>query len=78
MEEHLAQARGQLEGAETQRQADREAAVMESILYHMDVGILLAEGIGDTLRVSLTADPVEEMLVAWEILRALGLRKADS
>ena len=38
------------------------------------LGILLHEGIGDTLRVSLTADPVEEVTVAWEILRALGLR----
>ncbi len=38
------------------------------------LGILLHEGIGDTLRVSLTADPVEEVGVAWEILRALGLR----
>ena len=39
------------------------------------LGILLAEGIGDTLRVSLTADPVHEVTVAYEILRALGLRK---
>lgn len=39
------------------------------------MGILLAEGIGDTLRVSLTADPVEEMAVAWELLRSLGLRR---
>ena len=39
------------------------------------LGILLSEGIGDTLRVSLTADPVEEMTVAWELLRALGLRQ---
>ncbi|GFH62859.1 MAG: 4-hydroxy-3-methylbut-2-en-1-yl diphosphate synthase [Candidatus Desulfovibrio kirbyi] len=38
------------------------------------IGILLHEGIGDTLRVSLTADPAEEIKVAWEILRALGLR----
>ncbi len=38
------------------------------------LGILLAEGIGDTLRVSLTGDPVAEMTVAWEILRSLGLR----
>lgn len=38
------------------------------------LGILLAEGIGDTMRVSLTAEPEEEMTVAWEILRALGLR----
>lgn len=39
------------------------------------LGILLHEGIGDTLRVSLTADPVEEVRVAWDILRALGLRQ---
>lgn len=39
------------------------------------MGILLAEGIGDTMRVSLTADPVEEALVAWEILGALDLRR---
>lgn len=39
------------------------------------LGILLHEGIGDTLRVSLTADPVQEVRVAWEILRALGLRQ---
>ncbi|MDR2573557.1 MAG: flavodoxin-dependent (E)-4-hydroxy-3-methylbut-2-enyl-diphosphate synthase [Desulfovibrio sp.] len=38
------------------------------------LGILLNEGIGDTLRVSLTADPVHEVVAAWEILRALGLR----
>ena len=39
------------------------------------IGILLWEGIGDTLRVSLTGDPVREMAVAWELLRALGLRE---
>lgn len=39
------------------------------------LGLLLAEGIGDTLRVSLTAPPEEEVAVAWEILRALGLRQ---
>ncbi|MFP4168750.1 MAG: flavodoxin-dependent (E)-4-hydroxy-3-methylbut-2-enyl-diphosphate synthase [Desulfonatronovibrionaceae bacterium] len=39
------------------------------------LGILLNEGIGDTLRVSLTADPVEEVKVAWEILRSLNLRR---
>ncbi|MCR4665813.1 MAG: flavodoxin-dependent (E)-4-hydroxy-3-methylbut-2-enyl-diphosphate synthase [Desulfovibrio sp.] len=39
------------------------------------LGLLLHEGIGDTLRVSLTADPAEEVTVAYEILRALGLRK---
>jgi len=39
------------------------------------LGILLWEGIGDTLRVSLTHDPVAEIGVAYEILRALGLRQ---
>ncbi|MCH5276638.1 MAG: flavodoxin-dependent (E)-4-hydroxy-3-methylbut-2-enyl-diphosphate synthase [Desulfovibrionaceae bacterium] len=39
------------------------------------LGVLLFEGIGDTLRVSLTADPVREVAVAWEILRAAGLRR---
>lgn len=38
------------------------------------LGILLSEGIGDTVRVSLTADPVEEVRVAFEILKALHLR----
>ena len=38
------------------------------------LGLILAEGLGDTLRVSLTAPPEEEVRVAWEILRALGLR----
>lgn len=37
------------------------------------LGVLLYEGIGDTLRVSLTHDPVAEPAVAWEILRSLGL-----
>jgi (E)-4-hydroxy-3-methylbut-2-enyl-diphosphate synthase len=39
------------------------------------MGALLVDGIGDTMRVSLTADPVEEVKVAWEILKALGLRE---
>lgn len=38
------------------------------------IGILLFEGIGDTIRVSLTADPVEEVRVAYEILKALNIR----
>ncbi len=38
------------------------------------IGTLLAEGIGDTFRVSLTADPVEEVKVAWEILKSLQIR----
>ena len=40
----------------------------------LGIGTLLAEGIGDTLRVSLTRDPVEEIRVAYEILRALDIR----
>jgi len=40
----------------------------------LGIGILLAEGIGDTIRVSLTRDPVEEVRVGYEILKALGLR----
>lgn len=39
------------------------------------LGILLWEGIGDTLRVSLTDDPVEEVKTAWDILKALEIRK---
>jgi len=39
------------------------------------IGILLHEGIGDTIRVSLPGDPVREVEVAWEILNALGLRR---
>jgi (E)-4-hydroxy-3-methylbut-2-enyl-diphosphate synthase len=39
------------------------------------IGTLLAEGIGDTVRVSLTADPVEEVKVAKQILQTLGLRR---
>jgi len=39
------------------------------------IGTLLADGIGDTLRVSLTGDVVDEVKVAWEILRCLGLRQ---
>jgi (E)-4-hydroxy-3-methylbut-2-enyl-diphosphate synthase len=41
----------------------------------LGIGLLLAQGIGDTLRVSLTRDPVEEIRVAYEILRALHLRE---
>jgi len=39
------------------------------------LGILLSEGIGDTMRVSLTADPVEEVRAAYEILKALKIRQ---
>ena len=39
------------------------------------IGMLLSEGIGDTIRVSLTRDPVEEIRVGYEILKALNIRK---
>jgi (E)-4-hydroxy-3-methylbut-2-enyl-diphosphate synthase len=39
------------------------------------IGMLLAEGIGDTVRVSLTRDPVEEVRVGYEILKALDIRQ---
>jgi (E)-4-hydroxy-3-methylbut-2-enyl-diphosphate synthase len=39
------------------------------------MGVLLAEGIGDTLRVSLSGDPAEEIHVAWQILKSLELRE---
>lgn len=38
------------------------------------IGILLQEGIGDTIRVSLSSEPVEEVRVAYEILKSLGIR----
>ncbi len=39
------------------------------------IGALLAQGVGDTIRVSLTGDPVEEVRAAYEILKSLGLRQ---
>jgi len=41
----------------------------------LGIGMLLAEGIGDTIRVSLTRDPVEEVRVGYEILKALDIRQ---
>ena len=46
-----------------------------AIKSSIGIGVLLYQGIGDTLRVSLTANPVEEIPVAWEILGSLGLRR---
>jgi (E)-4-hydroxy-3-methylbut-2-enyl-diphosphate synthase len=46
-----------------------------TIKSSVGLGILLAEGIGDTMRVSLTADPVEEVHAAYEILKALKIRQ---
>lgn len=40
----------------------------------MGMGLLLSEGIGDTIRVSLSAEPEEEVRVGYEILKSLGLR----
>lgn len=54
-----------------------EAGLGDAALIRSAVGIgtLLAEGIGDTLRISLTADPVEEIRAAYVLLDALGLRQ---
>ncbi len=49
----------------------REGTIKSAI----GLGMLLAEGIGDTLRVSLAAPPTEEIPVAWGILKALGIRE---
>jgi (E)-4-hydroxy-3-methylbut-2-enyl-diphosphate synthase len=49
----------------------RSGAVKSAI----GLGLLLAEGIGDTLRVSLAADPIEEIRVGFDILKSLHLRK---
>jgi len=54
-----------------------EAGTLRNGIIKSSVGIgtLLAEGIGDTIRVSLTDNPVEEVKAAYDILKALGLRK---
>ena len=46
-----------------------------TIKSSVGLGILLADGIGDTLRVSLTGDPRDEVRVGYEILKSLGLRQ---
>ncbi len=46
-----------------------------TIKSSIGLGILLSEGIGDTIRVSLAAEPHEEVRVGWEILKSLELRK---
>ncbi len=45
-----------------------------SIKSSLGIGLLLMEGIGDTIRVSLSADPVEEVKIGYEILKSLNLR----
>jgi (E)-4-hydroxy-3-methylbut-2-enyl-diphosphate synthase len=49
--------------------------VRGAVKSSVGLGILFWEGLGDTMRVSLTHDPVAEVGVAWEILRSLGLRE---
>lgn len=49
---------------------------MGTIKSSIGIGALLSEGIGDTIRVSLTADPIREIYAAKDILRTLGLRKS--
>lgn len=51
------------------------SVLMGTIKNAIGIGSLLAKGIGDTFRVSLTADPVEEIIAAKNILLALGLNK---
>lgn len=46
-----------------------------TIKSSVGMGAMLSQGIGDTIRISLTGDPVEEIKVAKEILKSLGLRK---
>lgn len=55
-----------------------EAGTLErgKVKSAVGIGALLLEGIGDTMRVSLTADPVEEVIFAWEILSSMGLKKS--
>jgi (E)-4-hydroxy-3-methylbut-2-enyl-diphosphate synthase len=55
----------------TEAGTEVQAAVKSSL----GIGMLLAEGIGDTIRVSATGDPVREMPIAYGILRALGIRR---
>lgn len=54
-----------------------EAGTIKSGLVKSSIGIgvLLNDGIGDTIRVSLTEDPVEEVYAGWEILKALNIRQ---
>jgi (E)-4-hydroxy-3-methylbut-2-enyl-diphosphate synthase len=45
-----------------------------SVKSSIGLGMLLSEGIGDTIRVSLASDPVDEVKVGWDILKSLNLR----
>ncbi len=46
-----------------------------TIVSSVGIGFLLYQGLGDTIRVSLTASPIEEVRVGWQILKALKLRQ---
>ena len=48
---------------------------MGTIKSSIGIGSLLLDGIGDTIRVSLTADPIKEVFVAYDILKAVGIKK---
>jgi len=50
-------------------------ALQSAVRSSLALGPLLMQGIGDTVRISITGDPGREVEVAWEILRALGLRQ---
>ena len=45
-----------------------------SVKSSIGLGLLLADGIGDTIRVSLASDPVDEIKIGWDILKSLNLR----
>lgn len=51
------------------------AGLKGTVLSTLGLGLLLQQGLGDTVRVSLTDDPIVEVKTAWEILKALDLRK---
>lgn len=53
----------------------RKSGIIKSAV---GIGALLAEGIGDTMRVSLTADPVEEIYAAYDIQKILGMRSTGA
>ena len=51
------------------------SGIRGAIKSGVGIGLILARGIGDTIRVSLTGDPLQEVIAGYEILRSLGLRK---
>ncbi len=51
------------------------SVLSSAVKSSVGIGLLLSEGIGDTIRVSVTGDPVDEVRIGYGILRALGLRQ---